>query len=62
MYVQSENKKIKLCNLSSPAKNMLFIPRIRILDSLTNTFANLEMEIPHTIYLSENQQVDRNYS
>ena len=59
---------------------MPFIPRIRILDSVTNTYANLEMkdyvkylglmidsikyfmEIPHRIYLSQNQQVDRNYS
>ena len=62
--------------------NMPFIPRIRILDSVTNTYANLEMkdyvsickiswlndwfksfmEIPHRIYVSQNQQVDRNYS
>ena len=37
-------KKIKLCNLSSRQKNMPFIPRIRILDSVTNTYANLEMK------------------
>ena len=32
------------CNSSSPAKNISFIPGIRILDSVTNTFANLEMK------------------
>ena len=61
-------------------KNMPFIPRIRILDSVTNTYANLEMKdyVKYLgfmidsnlswkchiirIYLSQNQQVDRNYS
>ena len=56
---------------------MPFIPRIRILDSLTNTYANLEMKDyvkclgllidsnlswKYHIYLSQNQQVNRNYS
>ena len=59
-------------------KNGPFIPSIRILDSVTNTYANLEMkeyvkylglsliQIFHgnttSIYLSQNQQVDRNYT
>ena len=40
-----EHKKIKLCNLSSLVKDYaLHTYRITIFDSVTNTYANLEMK------------------